>query len=216
MAILEDASIAQELERALRRASFEPDAGNRDGWQWRARVEEVSVRIDLLTEDDTKADNYVARLSELLGVMNLRGTGYVARDFTSESLKGGLRDGKAVEVQARFAGLGGYLFAKLVSARTRGKDKDFYDLAYVIRFNREGGATRAASSIRHGPLRADIPGLASTLAEIAERFRDEGAIGARAYANEYRRVDPSADADQLVADAVSDVAAFLAELRRTD
>jgi hypothetical protein len=216
VAVLEDLSAAQELEHALDRAGFQPDPSESQGWQWRARVEGVSVRVDLLTEDDSKAENYVARLSERLGVMNLRGTGYAARDFSAEPLTGELRNGERVTVRANFASLGGYLFAKLVSARVRGKDKDFYDLAYVVRFNREGGAREAAALIRRGTLAAEIRRLESTLREVTERFRTEDSVGARAYASEYRKVDPAADPAQLAADAVSDISAFIQELRRHD
>ena len=35
-------------------------------------------------------------------------------------------------MKVNFAELSGYLMAKLVAARERGKDKDYYDLTYVL------------------------------------------------------------------------------------
>ncbi|MGO9753796.1 MAG: hypothetical protein ACLP22_20260 [Solirubrobacteraceae bacterium] len=61
---------------------------------------------------------------------NLRGTGYVARDFTWQEITGELTDGTEVTIRVRFAGLQGYLLSKCITVRNRAATKDYYDLAY--------------------------------------------------------------------------------------
>jgi hypothetical protein len=40
---------------------------------------------------------------------------------------------------AKYAGLEGYLMAKACAVRHRGLDRDFYDLVFVLLYNRAGG-----------------------------------------------------------------------------
>lgn len=79
-----------------------------------------------------------------LAAANLRGTGYVARDFAWEELSGELADKARVTVRVRFAGLEGYLLSKCVAARTRAATKD---LVYVLQHNRAWGAGAGGTSL---------------------------------------------------------------------
>jgi len=101
-----------------------------EGWRWRAKVSGVAVKVEFLCDLDDQPANQAIRLPgcKRVTAANLRGTGFVARDYVSEALTGQLPDGEFVTVEVNFAGLRGYLMAKLVAARERGSEKDYYDL----------------------------------------------------------------------------------------
>lgn len=102
------------VERALKRLKFEPDD---EDWRWRGRISGLPVKIEFLCDPDEEGEGEVIRPGgcEKLAAVNLRGTGYVARDFTFETLSADFDDGARVTVQARFAGLCGYLLSKCVA-----------------------------------------------------------------------------------------------------
>lgn len=76
------------LESALGQAKFEADSKQPDGWRWHTTIEGLAVKVDLLCDLETVGSEMTVRPSgcEQLGVYNLRGTGYVARDFTWEQI----------------------------------------------------------------------------------------------------------------------------------
>lgn len=195
---------------SARPTGFAPDRRRTGGWRWRGEIDGASVKVELLGERGDAADESITVApSGVLGVLNLRGTGFVARDHESRVLAGRLADGTAVRVEARFAGLQGYLLAKLCAARARGLDRDFYDLVYVLLYNRLGGPVEAAHAIRAGVFRDDLPALRTTLREIGERFHDESSPGAAAYAREAAHAAAATTAADRRADAVGAVTAFL-------
>jgi hypothetical protein len=196
------------IEMALETMQFMPQA---DGWRWSGRIEDRLVKIEFLCDlDDQPAEAIVQPVGcTRLRAVNLRGTGYVERDHHEHILhvpEGNLR--------VQIAGLAGYLLAKSAAVRTRGADKDYYDLAYVLLHNDAGGPTEAANVVKASPLADALPGLSSTFLEIRERFRNDRAHGARAYAREARKVTPEDDAQLLAADAAAAINEFLDALTR--
>ncbi len=121
------------VERALERMNFEPDP-TEDGWRWRGAVEGQPVKLEFLCDlPDHREGEMIRPLGcTNLSAANLRGTGYVARDFVWEELSGTIANGTQVRGRARFAGLEGYLLSKCVAVRTRAASKDYYDLVYVL------------------------------------------------------------------------------------
>lgn len=210
LGVASDARTLVALEGALRAAGFAPDGRETGGWRWRGDIDGTLVKVELLGERPDAANESVTTApSGVLGVLNLRGTGFVARDHEGRILGGRLADGTQVSVEARFTGLQGYLLAKMFAARARGLDRDFYDLVYVLLHNRLGGPAEAAHAIRSGTFRDDLPSLQTTLREIAERFRvgsDAGAIG---YAREAAQTDGHSTAAELRADAIGAITTFL-------
>jgi hypothetical protein len=140
---------------------------------------------------------------------NLRGTGFVARDYVAETLTGKLSDGETVTVKVNFAGLCAYLMAKLVAARERGMDKDYYDLAYVLMNNRAGGPREAGEQLIGGQFADDVRNRWSLFREIAARFARPQDVGPAGYAVQTLQVDPGADAAVLRRDAVAALAEFI-------
>lgn len=197
------------VERALERLDFDPDP-SQDGWRWRGSIDSALVRIEFLCDltDYREGESIRPTGCHKLSAANLRGTGYVARDFAWEQLYGRLPDGTYVEVRARFAGLEGYLLSKCVAVRTRAAVKDYYDLAYVLQHNRAGGPEQAARRLHDGDLKDALAPLRNTLVEVRERYRKSTDDGPRAYAEQAAQVDPAADEAGLRADAVDVVQRF--------
>jgi hypothetical protein len=81
-------------------------------------------------------------------------------------------------------------------------------------YNDAGGPTEAANIVKASQLADALPGLSSTFVEIRERFRDDRAHGARAYAREALKVTPEDDELILAADAAAAVNEFLEALGR--
>ena len=181
-----------EVERALHHLGFKPDP-NEDGWRWRGPIDGVPVKLEFLCDLPDYREGEVVRPSgcRALGAQNLRGTGYVARDFAWEALSGELPDGTSVTVRARFAGLEGYLLSKCVAVRTRAATKDYYDFAYVLQHNRAGGPEEAAHRLLNGEFAADLESLRSTFIEVRARYvntTDSGPVGYAEQAAEVERV----------------------------
>jgi hypothetical protein len=201
------------VERALEQLDFKLDTSE-DGWRWRGPIEGVSVKLEFLCDLPDYREGEVVRPSgcRALSAQNLRGTGYVARDFAWEELSGELADGTTAAVRVRFAGLEGYLLSKCVAARTRAATKDYYDLVYVLQHNRAGGPEQAARRLLNGEFAADLNSLRSTFLEVRERYvrtADSGPVG---YAKQALEVQPEVGELELRADAVDVVQRFFAEL----
>ncbi len=201
------------VEQALEQLDFEPDSSE-DGWRWRGPIERVPVKLEFLCDLPDYREGEVIRPSgcRALGAQNLRGTGYVARDFAWEKLSGELADGTIATVHARVAGLEGYLLSKCVAARSRAATKDYYDLVYVLQHNRAGGPEQAAHRLINGDLADELASLRTTFLEVRARFvgtADSGPVG---YAKQASEVQPEVGEAELRADAVDVVQRFFAEL----
>lgn len=209
IAEIENTADLTPVERTLTRLGFKADSGE-DGWRWHGRVEDQPLTVEFLCDLPSYREGESVRPAgcERLAAANLRGTGYVARDHTPRELQGTLQDGRTVTVTVRFAGLAGYLLSKCVTVRKRALEKDYYDLPYVLLYNHAGGPEQAAQQIRDGTLADALPALTSTLLEVRARYRSTAEAGPVAYAASALRVQPTADAAQLRADAVDAVQRF--------
>ncbi len=201
------------LERALETSGATPDP-KIDGWRWRVDVVGARVKIEFLCDrDDVAADQAIVLTGcRVLTAANLRGTGFVARDWVEEELSGTI-DGEDVSVTVRYAGLEGYLMAKAHAVRHRGLDRDCYDLAFVLIYNRAGGPGQAAELLRTGQFAADVRNARVVWREIEARFAAVSAFGPQSYAEQALLVEPGADMADLRQDAVGAVAEFIAGLR---
>ncbi len=191
------------IERALETMEFAPEG---DGWRWRGHVDSRLVKIEFLCDlDDQPAEAIVTPIGcSRLRAVNLRGTGNVEHDHREITL-----DGPDGPVRVRIAALAGYLLSKAAAARTRGAEKDYYDLAYVLLHNHSGGPAAAAAAVNTSNLQPALAGMSSTFVELRERFRNDRAAGPRAYAQESRKVTPEADPALLAADAAAAINEFL-------
>jgi hypothetical protein len=200
------------LEAALEAIGAEPDAGV-DGWRWLIPSDGSRVRIEFLCDLEDQPEGVTVSLPgcRRLRAANLRGTGFVARDWAEEPIKR-VVDGEIVTYQARFAGLEGYLLAKSYAARHRGAEKDYYDLVHVLLYNRAGGPAQAGSQLGGGQFAEDVSAARNLFREIEARFSDPSDYAAQSYARQALRVDPEADPAQVAQDAVGAIAEFIAAL----
>jgi hypothetical protein len=200
------------IEAALDAAGFSAEpAGN--GWRWRGIVDGFAVKLEFLSDLDTEPEGIVAIPGcRILRANNLRGTGYVTADWTVRELTADLPGLDPTTVRVRFAGLEGYLLTKCVAVRYRGKDKDHYDLVFVLIHNRAGGPSAAARLLLDGKLADRLPALRSTFLEVRERFYSVTSPGPKGFAAESARADPSAPEDENRALAVAAVNEFIEDL----
>jgi hypothetical protein len=212
VAHLEQSEGLTRIEAALEVARFEPIPGE-NGWRWRGIVDGFAVKVEFLCDLDTEPEGIVAIPGcRILRANNLRGTGYVAADWTVRELTADVPGLGPTTVRVRFAGLEGYLLTKCVAVRHRGKDKDHYDLVFVLIHNRAGGPSAAARQLLTGKLAERLPALRSTLLEVRERFYSVTSAGPKGFAAESSRADPSAAENQSRALAVAAVHEFIETL----
>jgi hypothetical protein len=100
------------LEAALGRARFKPDDSQR-GWRWKDESGPgMVVKIEFLADQDDIPDETTVLFHqcESLGAVNLRGTGFAARDYELRTIAADI-DGTSVSVELRVATLPAYLLA---------------------------------------------------------------------------------------------------------
>ncbi len=201
------------IEQALARIGFSPKSGNK-GWRWIRSVRGVPVMLDFLCELDDEPAGHIVRPfgCKLLGAANLRGTGYVREDWHAEKMIGILPNGQSVTVEVRVAGLCGYMLAKATAVRERSEEKDYYDFAYVLIFNRLGGPAQAAYALRKGKFAGRLKAMKTVWREVADRFGAPDRAGAAGYAAQAALAEPAADGFQKRQDAVAAVKEFMKAL----
>lgn len=204
---------AQRLERALRNAEFTPDPKN--VWRWHAKGAPTTtiVKFELLSDLDDQPSEAAIHFdaSDELGAINLRGTGFAAEDVTIQELEAKIGT-EVYRVEVNVAGLAGFLLAKTAAAYARRLPKDWYDIAYVLIHNDEGGPRAAATRVvdRFGDR---VEGTIRTaLDDLAANFATPTAQGPRAYTAQMTTDDPALQPDVLAADAVLAVREFRSEI----
>lgn len=204
---------SERLERALKSSGFTPDPQR--VWRWRDETEPgLVVKIEFLADLDDVADHTTVSFDgcESLGAVNLRGTGFAAKDSTPRTITSLVGDGVAT-VELRVATLPAYLLAKTHAARGRNLPKDWYDIAYVLLHNDNGGPSEAARLAveRFGE---ELDAATETaLEELSANFADGAAQGSVAYATIMTELYRELDFDVLANDAVAAVAIFVSALR---
>lgn len=200
---------AVRLEQALKNAEFTP---SRDGiWRWSTSSPRLVIKFELLADSDSDPAEAVLRFDacEHLGAVNLRGTGFAARDVSTASLRGKVGD-DTLTAEVNITGLAGFLLAKAAAARSRRKPKDWYDIAFVLLHNNAGGPRAAAHAVRE-TFPEDLGSVRTSLDDLAANFQLPRHQGPVAYAAQMRVDYPEQDEATLRADAV----AAVREFRRT-
>jgi hypothetical protein len=172
----------------------------------------AEVKFELLADlPDVRAQEVVAfSEAEELGAVNLRGTGVATQDVEIRTLRA--KDGGIWrEAEVPVTGLAGYLLAKMAAARERRKEKDLYDVAFVVLHNDAGGITGAGNRIidRFG---TQLGAHRTALLELQANFRDPDAQGPRAYAEQLWIDHPGTDRREAAADAVFAIASLTSRL----
>lgn len=201
------------LEQALANAEFTVDAERI--WRWHADVDgqKALVKFELLADLDSEPAGAIVSFDacEALGAVNLRGTGFAARDFAPRPIRARV-GGVDYEVDVNVTGLAGFLLAKAAAAYGRRKEKDWYDIAFVLLHNDAGGPEAAVEAVRNR-FSADLVGITrSGIDDLLANFDAVDAQGPAAYASQVVVDHPGLDEAQLRADAVVAVRSFYAGL----
>ncbi|MGV0041673.1 nucleotidyl transferase AbiEii/AbiGii toxin family protein [Mycobacterium colombiense] len=203
---------AGRLEKALRNAEFVP--GGEHIWRWKLADSPTIVKFELLADLDTEPNEAVIAFAECdqLGAVNLRGTGYAARDVVIHKIRA--KDhGTWREAEINVTGLAGFLLAKMAAAHGRHKPKDWYDIAFVLLHNDYGDGDPTAATAR---IREVFPETITTIRtlvlDLQSNFADSEALGTIAYADQITMDHPELDPTTAAADAQLAVAAFTANL----
>jgi len=198
----------QRLENGLRNAEFHPDSDT--GWRWSTdEGSAVVVRFELLADSDSHpaGDTLVFEDCNKLGAVNLRGTGFAARDVAVRQLTAPVGDmPRTVEMYT--TGLAGFLMAKTAAAGSRRAPKDWYDIAFVLLHNDAGGPEEAAHVVR-AQFGGELVGATRTaLDDLVANFSDPASQGAKAYASQTIVDHPQLDRAMITADGVVAVKTF--------
>lgn len=203
----------RKLENALRNAEFQPDADR--VWRWVADTTQTKtvVKFELLADlDDQPAPSTIVfNECDNLGAANLRGTGFATRDIEIHELRARIGDTQHL-VEVNITGLAGFLLAKAAAAHSRRKPKDWYDIAFVLLHNDEGGVKAAANRVLAifgselvGPIR-------TALDDLRDNFGRPESQGPNAYTDQMILDHPELDSTTLRADAVTAVDQFHSQL----
>ena len=197
------------LEHALVNAEFEADPSRVWRWQTEADGYNAVVKFELLADLDGEPAGAVVHFDEcdVLGAVNVRGTGFAARDYSSLTLRSRI-GGVDYEVGVNVTGIAGFLIAKAAAARSRRAEKDWYDIAFVLLHNDFGGPEYAAraTSERFGE---DLVGsMRTALDDLLANFDSPDGQGPQAYASQMIVDHPGVADAQLRADAVLAVHSF--------
>jgi len=197
------------LEHALVNEEFEADPSRVWRWQTETDGHNAVVKFELLADLDGEPAGAVVHFDEcdVLGAVNVRGTGFAARDYSSLTLRSRI-GGVDYEVGVNVTGIAGFLIGKAAAARSRRAGKDWYDIAFVLLHNDFGGPEYAArvTSERFGQ---DLVGsMRTALDDLLANFDSPGSQGPQAYASQVLVDHPGADDAQLRADAVLAVRSF--------
>ena len=204
---------AARLERALRNAGFVPEEGRPWRWSMGGNSAAAVVKFELLADlHDKPAEATVTfDACEALGALNLRGTGFAARDAEMRELRARI-DGVTRAAEVNVSGLAGFLLAKAAAAFSRRQAKDWYDISFVLLHNDAGGPSAAAELVQDR-FTDEIGAVATALNDLRANFETPDAQGPRAYVQQMRTDHPGLDPTTLAADAVLAVGEFHRSLR---
>ncbi len=197
------------LENALWNADFVPDVNR--AWRWQAEgvPARTIVKFELLVDivDVPAMATIEFDACKELGAVNLRGTGFAAKDVVVHQLTARV-GGVEHSVEVNVAGLAGFLLAKAAAAHERRMPKDWSDIAFVLLHNDDGGPNAAAATV------IDLFGdeldgsIRTALDDVLANFQTTTAQGPHAYASQMTQDHPELGTTEALADAVAAVHEF--------
>ena len=199
----------RRLERALLNAEFEPDP--KQVWRWVANgmAPKTVVKFELLADLDDQPSPATVTFDgcERLGAVNLRGTGFASRDIISHELRS-IVEGFEQVVEINVSGLAGFLLSKTAAAKSRHKSKDWYDIAFVLLHNDQGGPERAANAVRVAFGGEIVGAIRTAIDDLAANFSSPSDQGPQAYVQQLIFDHEGLDAVLHAAEAVTAVQTF--------
>ncbi len=179
----------ERLEKCLKGAGFRMARNESQepiSWRWLGGVE-VPLTVEFFCP--TGPDRPAGRLHRPGGVVGaklsalaLAAGGLVDLDAVERIINVALpaRAGNA-RIRLRVTGIAGYIAAKVDALIRRNKNKDAYDIIWLIEAW-PGGPVRAADAVRSSPI-FNRPEFQNSLQEMQKLFADLDAVGARRYSS---------------------------------
>lgn len=204
------------LDEALIKGGFTKRA-EAAGWRWEGVLGDAKVLLDFLCDvPDNPGQPIHLPGATRATAQNLAGPAHalnnaVERDLeVPDSLTTIFPDAPRT-VRLRFANLGGYLLAKAAALESRNKDKDAYDLMFVLLYNDGGpaGAARAVHEIETPPY---IDSPLPLLTHVIQRYGDATEDLASRFADQMLIAGDTATSEQLQSDAAVGARTFIHEL----
>ena len=183
LALDEVSETYRTLHTNLKNAGFEQVEPS---FRWSRTVDDASVYVEFLCETDQVAPGAIYRPREgagsKIGAFNVRGAQLAKQDYIEHVIEGDrLDDGGRSTVTVRVAGLLTYTVLKILAFQDRHKNKDAYDLVFVIA-NYPGGPAAAGRASADSPI-AGHDQVAEAIALLSARFADASHDGPHAYAS---------------------------------
>jgi hypothetical protein len=167
------------------------------------------VKFELLADLDDQPNEATVEFDECdhLGAVNLRGTGFAPLDIEPRALTAKV-GGDLLTVEVNVTGLAGFLLAKAAAAKSRRTSKDWYDIAFVLLHNDQGGPRQAADAVKARFADRLVGAVRTSLDDLRANFTSTGDQGPVAYAEQMHLDHPQLDPAVLAADAVLAVEQF--------
>lgn len=174
------------LETNLKRNGFSRVDGA--SWRWAADVDGEIVVLELLGDAKDVAPGTVFRPKVTppagaggVGLLCVRGVELAFRDARTISRDVLLLDGARSRVEFQVANLAPFVALKADAYLDRRKQKDAYDLVYVLRWW-QGGPESAAAAVAMSPVAGD-PFVISAISRVLGDYADSDRAGAVDYAS---------------------------------
>lgn len=199
-----------EISTRLKESGFKPDenaSGNQTTHRWKhCDAEKLTIDFLIAPVEKEETGGNIRNLESDFSAIVVPGLDLALEDPHPIQLSGTALDGSEMSIEIPVCGPGGFVLLKALACQKRGKDKDKYDLFYVLR-NYEKGPERVAHSFR--PFLERGAAEAEQAVDIMEEyFDDSNSRGPRAVSNFlYGHQD-----DTVEADAAAFVQAFLRAL----
>lgn len=199
-----------EVSTRLSRCGFAPDMnedGNRTPQRWRHETAN-ELTVDFLIAPTRKEEEggTIKHLEENFSAIIVPGLELAFEDANTVELAGTRLDGAEATQKIPVCGPGAFVLLKALACQQRGKDKDKYDLFYVVR-NYKAGSSTVAEHFRPF-LKDENPQAQNARDILLEYFEDPQSIGPVAVSQFiYGERD-----DELEADAAAFVGDFLNHL----
>lgn len=167
----------EALTERLRQAGFEPDEnekGQRTRQRWRID-REARVTVDFLIAPSLPDDKpgRIRNIESDFAAIIAPGLHLAFSDRVKMRLNGRTIAGESASREIWVAGPGAYVVLKALAFKSRGENKDAYDLFYVLRYL-EAGLADVASRLR---LLANDRSTQDALAVLREDFSDVDGLG---------------------------------------
>lgn len=188
-----DATLAEQLHALGFRPKTEPELPQGPAFRWIREVGGIRVKVEFMCPAGdrrglTIGPSPVPGAGEELGALRLVGAELVGIDYLERELSGPTLEGDVVRVRLRVAELLPFLVLKAFALAERSKDKDAYDIVWVLSAYPEGPADAARTALA-SPVVAERA-VREAMVRLREHFGHRDARGPELYAAAFGTIDP--------------------------